>query len=172
MVCIRILIMAVSNLKIGLKRKYARWCGERIQLDKEVARIEDEYQTLAEKRQRLTKLRDLEEAACVLMSELDPKWKPEDTQPMLSNKQQVPWEHGATTRTAFSIIRDLSAPISTLELAKMTIKKLEGDPDDGDLLDRVRSNLDNSLRTAKAFIRNTGKRPSRWELIPVDEQDE
>ena len=164
--------MAITNLKTGLLRKYARWCGEQIQLDKDVIRIETEYQTLDDKRDRLVKLKSLQEAACVLMSELDPKWKPDDTQPMLTNKQHLPWEHGSTTRTAFAIIRDLSSPVSTLELSKLTIAKLGQDPSDADLLDRVRSNLDNSLRTAKNFIRNTGGRPSRWEIIPVDEQED
>ena len=163
--------MAITNLKTGLLRKYARWCGELIQLDKDVIRIEAEYQTLDEKRDRLAKLKSLQDAACVLMSELDPKWKPEDTQPMLTNKQHLPWEHGSTTRTAFAIIRDLSSPVSTLELSKLTIAKLGQDPSDADLLDRVRSNLDNSLRSAKDFIRNTGGRPSRWEIIPIDEQE-
>lgn len=164
--------MAITNLKTGLLRKYARWCGEQIQLDKDVIRIETEYQTLDDKRDRLVKLKSLQEAACVLMSELDPKWKPDDTLPMLTNKQHLPWEHGSTTRTAFAIIRDLSSPVSTLELSKLTIAKLGQDPSDADLLDRVRSNLDNSLRNAKDFIRNTGGRPSRWEIIPVDEQED
>lgn len=164
--------MGISNLKVGLLRRYSRWCGERIQLDREVTRIETEYQTLEEKRNRLFRLKSLEEAACVLMSEIDPKWKPEDTKPALTNKQHVPWEHGTLTRTAFSILRDLSAPISTLELSKLAMLRLGKDPDDTDLLDRVRATLDASLRNAKEFIRNVGGRPSRWEIVPVDDQDE
>lgn len=163
--------MAITNLKTGLLRKYARWCGEQIQLDKEVIRIEAEYQTLEEKRDRLVKVKSLQDAACILMSELDPKWKPADTQPMLTNKQQLPWEHGSATRTAFAIIRDLETPVSTLELSKLTIEKLGHDPSDPDLIDRVRSNLDNSLRNAKKYVRNTGGRPSRWEIIPVDDEE-
>lgn len=157
--------MGISNLKIGLLRKYSRWLGERIQIEKEIAAIEEAYQTLDAKKDRSEKLKALEEATRVLMGELDPKWKPEDTKPVLSNKQQLPWEHGAATRTAFSIMREVAAPISTLELAKLTTARLGEDPDDADLVDRVRSNLDTTLRNAKDFVRNTGGRPSRWEIL-------
>lgn len=161
--------MAISNYKIGLQRQYARWLGERIQLDKDVKQIEEAYETLVEKKQRLTRINVLTDATETLMSELDPDWDPNKIVPQKTNRQHLPWEHGATTNTAFDIIRDLSAPISTLELAKLTIARLGSDPGDPDLLDRVRSNLDNSLRKAEAYIRNTGGRPSRWEIIPDDE---
>ena len=105
------------------------------------------------------------------MSELDPAWKPENIKPQMTNRQHLPWAHGATTNTAYDIIRELTEPISTLELAKLTISRLNEDPNDPDPLDRVRSNLDNSLWNAKAFIRNVGGRPSRWQIIPDDEMD-
>jgi hypothetical protein len=160
--------MAISNLKIGLLRKYARWLGERIQLEKEIAAIEEAYHTLDLKKERSEKLKALQEATHVIMEEIDPSWTPEQTKPSLPNKQQLPWEHGAATRTAFSIMREIAAPISNLELTKLTIARLGGDPDDGDLVDRLRSNLDQSLRSAKDFVRNIGGHPSRWEIIGVE----
>ena len=163
--------MAIGNYKIGLKRQYARWLGERVQLDKDIKQIEEAYESLDEKKRRLERVGVLTDATEILMSELDPEWDPAKIVPQKTNRQRLPWEHGATTNTAFDIIRDLTAPISTLELAKLTITRLGSDPEDPDLLDRVRSNLDNSLRNAHAFIRNTGGRPSRWEIIPDDEMD-
>ena len=68
-------------------------------------------------------------------------------------------------------MRELAEPISTLELSKLTIEKLGGSTDDEDLLDRMRSNLDNSLRNAKDFVRNTGGRPSRWAIMDPNEAD-
>lgn len=157
--------MGISNLKIGLARKYARWLGEQIQLEKEIATIEEAYRTLEEKRARSEKLKALQEATRVIMGEIDPSWKPEEAKPSLPQKQQLPWEHGAATRTAFSIMREIAAPISNLELTKLTIARLGGDPEDRDLVDRLRSNLDQSLRGAKDFVRNIGGHPSRWEIV-------
>lgn len=163
--------MGISNFKVGLLRKYARWSGERLQVEKEITDIEEGFKTLDEKRARVAQLEQLQQATQVLMSELDPKWKPDDTKPSVPQKQQLPWEHGASTRTAFAIMRELAEPISTLELSKLTIEKLGGSTDDEDLLDRMRSNLDNSLRNAKDFVRNTGGRPSRWAIMDPNEAD-
>jgi hypothetical protein len=161
--------MAPSNLKIGLQRRYARWLGESLQLTKDIKDIEEAAASLEEKKQRLTRIADLTRATETLMSELDPDWKPEDVLPQKTNKQVLPFEHGAVTSMAFDILRELSEPISTLELSKLTLARLGSDPNDPDLLDRVRSNLDNSLRNAKDYIENVGGRPSRWKIKSIDE---
>jgi hypothetical protein len=163
--------MAASNYTTGLQRQYARWLGERLQLTKDIKQIEEAVALLDEKKQRLARIAELTLATETLMSELDPAWRPEKIQPHLTNRQVLPWEHGATTSTAFEIIRELGEPISTLELAKKTIARLGSDPEDPDLLDRVRSNLDNSLRNHSAYIKNVGGRPSRWQIIPPEEME-
>lgn len=160
--------MAPSNYQIGLKRRYARWLGERVQLQKDIKKIEDALESLDEKKQRLAALDELTSATEILMKELDPDWKADAVEPQMTQKQVLPWEHGLTTATGFDIIRELNEPISTVELSKLTIARLGSDPDDPDLLDRVRSNLDQSLRKASDYIRNAGGRPSRWEVIPAD----
>lgn len=166
--------MAVGNYKLGIRRQYARWLGERHQLEKDIARIEKLSGTLDEKRQRLEKLNRVTEATVIIMEELDPTWRPEGVKPQFANRQALPWEHGATTRTAFAILREVGRPISTNELATLTINRLTTNKDvreDPDIIERVRSNLDNSLRNAKGFIRNVRGRPSRWEIIPLHEMD-
>jgi hypothetical protein len=166
--------MAIGNYKLGIRRQYARWLGERVQLERDIARIERSQQLLDEKRSRLDQIIKVTEATVVLMSEIDPTWRPEGVKPQYTNRQVLPWEHGATTKTAFSVMREVGKPLSTLEISKLTIARLSDKDDvrqDPDILDRVRSNLDNSLRNARGFIRNIGGRPSRWEIIPVDEMD-
>lgn len=166
--------MAVGNYKLGIKRQYARWLGERHQLEKDIARIEKLSGTLDGKRQRLEKLNKVTEATVIIMEELDPTWRPEGVKPQFANRQVLPWEHGATTKTAFSILREVGIPISTSDLAKLTIHRLTTNKDvreDPDIEERVKSNLDNSLRNASGFIRNVGGRPSRWEIIPFNEMD-
>lgn len=163
--------MAISNYQIGLLRQYARWLGERIQIEDDVKKIEEAIESLEEKKQRLARISELTQATETLMSELNPGWDPNTVEPQMTNKQVLPWEHGATTATAFDIIRDLEEPISTLELSKLTIARLGGDPDNADILDRVRNNLDQSLRKAKDHIENVGGRPSRWKVKSIDETE-
>jgi hypothetical protein len=166
--------MAIGNYKLGIKRQYARWLGERHQLQREITRLENALGTLDEKRKRLETLDRVTEATVIMMEELDPTWRPEGVKPEFANRQVLPWEHGATTKTAFSIMREIGRPISTLELAKLTIARLTTNKDileDPDIEDRVRSNIDNSLRKASDFVRNISGRPSRWEIIPYNEMD-
>lgn len=163
--------MAASNYTIGLKRQYARWLGERLQLSKDIKKTEEAMALLDEKKQRLARIGELTTATETLMSELDPNWDPNKVDPTTTNRQHLPWEHGATTSTAFEIVRELKEPISTKELSKLTIAQLGGDPEDPDVLDRVRSNLDNSLRNHSAYIKNVGGRPARWQIIPPDEME-
>lgn len=164
--------MAIGNYKLGIKRQYARWLGERHRLQREITRLENALGTLDEKRKRLETLDRVTEATEIMMAELDPTWRPEGVKPEFANRQVLPWEHGATTKTAFSILREIGRPVSTLDLAKLTIARLTTNKDvldDPDIEDRVRSNIDNSLRKASDFVRNIGGRPSRWEIIPLDE---
>lgn len=163
--------MGVSNLKLGIKRKFAAWSGERIKLEKRIAKVEAEYEALAEKRDRVDRLGDLIEASIVLMSELDPNWRPEDTPPVLPQGQRIPFEHGATTVTAFGIFRELGRPTNPAELAPLVIERLGGDKDNEDLRDAVKSVIDASLRAAPDDFRVISRRPTRWEIIPFGESD-
>ena len=161
--------MGVSNLKVGLLRKYAAWCGERIQLQKKIAKIEAEYETLDDKRERVLLLDQITDASIIIMGELDPKWRPGDTPPRLPKTQRISFEHGATTVTAFSIMRELGRGTNPSELAPLVIERLGGDVNDEDLRDAVKTAIDASLRSAKGEVRIVSKRPTRWEIIPAEE---
>ncbi|MBU2341239.1 MAG: hypothetical protein KKE77_08365 [Alphaproteobacteria bacterium] len=161
--------MGVTNLKTGLLRKYAAWCGERIQLQKKIAKIEAEYETLSEKRDRVSRLDELTEATITIMGELNPAWGPDDTPPKLPKAQRIPFEHGATTVTAFSIMRELGRGTNPAELAPLVIERLGGDAKDDDLRDAVKSAIDASLRSASEEVRIVSRRPTRWEIIPPEE---
>jgi len=166
--------MANGNYKLGIRRQYARWLGERVQLERDIARIEKSQQLLEEKRSRLGQINKVTEAAVILMAEVDPTWNPEGVKPRYVNRQVLPWEHRTTTATAFSIMREIDRPISVLELSKLTIARLSDKQDvreDPDILDRVRSNLGNGLRNATDLVRNIGGSPSRWKIIPFEELD-
>lgn len=160
--------MGVSNLKVGLLRKYAAWCGERIVLQKNIAKVEAEYEALGEKRKRVSRLDVLTDAAITIMGELDPGWEPSDTQARRPNAQRIPFEHGSTTVTAFSIMREMGRGTNPGELTPLVIERLGGDVNDDDLRDAVRTAIDASLRSAKEDVRIVSRRPTRWEIIPPD----
>lgn len=161
--------MGVSNLKTGLLRKYAAWRGERLQLEVKIAKIEAEYETVEEKRARIARLDELTKATVEIMAELDPKWSPEQTKPVKPKNQVIPFEHGATTRTAFAIMRELARPTNPAELAKLVMERLGGDVSDEDLMDRVKAAIDASLRSAGDEVRVVSIRPTRWEIVPISE---
>ena len=110
--------MGVTNFRMGLLRKYAAWCGERIQLQRKIAEIEAEYKTLSEKRDRVSRLEDLVEASITIMGELDSEWKPSDTPPKLPKAQRIPFEHGATTVAAFSISFSASSLVGASPISR------------------------------------------------------
>ena len=163
--------MGVSNLKLALKRKFSAWSGERLKLEKRIAKVEAEYEALAEKRDRVSRLKDLIDASILLMSELDPKWRPEDTPPRVPKGQRIPFEHGATATTAFAIHRELGRTSNPAELAPLVIERLGGDPNDDDLRDAVKSAIDASYRAAPEDVRIISRRPTRWEIIPIGESN-
>ena len=140
-----------------------------MKLEKRIAKVEAEYEALAEKRDRVSRLDDLIGASILLMSELDPKWRPEDTPPRLPKGQRIPFEHGATTVTAFAIFRELGRPTNPAELAPLVIDRLGGDQEDEDLRDAVKSVIDASLRAAPDDFRVISRRPTRWEIISLGE---
>ena len=60
--------MGISNLKVGLGRKFASWSGERIQLEREIAKINEMVALLDQKRKRVGRLNTLIECACEIMA--------------------------------------------------------------------------------------------------------
>lgn len=158
--------MGISNLKVGLSRKFAAWSGERVLLKKQIAKIEAEYATVSKKRERIQRLDALTAASIEILSELDPKWKPEDTPPSVPKAQQLPFEHGAATRTAFDIMREMARPTNARELAPLVVTRLGGDAGDEDLVNRTKVAIDAALRKQKGeHIRMLSERPTRWEII-------
>jgi hypothetical protein len=158
--------MGMSNLKVGLARKLAAWNGERILLEKQIATIEAEYVTLDQKRSRIERLAALAVATAEILVELDPKWSPDQVKPVVPKSQQLPFEHGTTSRTAFDIMRELGRPTNPSELAPLVVTRLGGDPADEDLIDRVKVAIDAQLRKQKHdSVRMIRVRPTRWEII-------
>lgn len=158
--------MGISNLKVGLARKFSAWSGERILLEKQVAKIESEYATIADKRARIERLNALTAASIEILTELDPKWKPEATRPTVPKAQQLPFEHGAATRSAYDIMRELARPTNPRELAPLVVERLGGDVTDEDLVNRTKVAIDAALRKQKNDgIRMISERPTRWEII-------
>lgn len=158
--------MGVSNLKVGLSRKYSAWAGERIKLNREIEKIHEVMAQLPEKAARVERLEELLECSKVLMSELDPNWDPETVRPSLPKGKKLPYDPGLVTRWAMDFIRGAKRPFSSAEIAKHIVETQGGDPLDYDLVDRVRGAVDASLRTKIGkYVEYASVRPTTWRVI-------
>lgn len=161
--------MGVTNLKVGLSRKFASWSGERIHLEREIAKINEAVATLEEKRERVERLNTLIRCSRELMSELDPQWDPDQVKSSPPHQRKLPYANGMVTRWAMQLIREAEGPFSSLELAEKIVEKQRGDVSDPDLVNRVREAIDNSLRAKLGkYVRYTQTRPTLWERIDED----
>ena len=164
--------MGISNLKIGLARKFASWSGERLSLEREIAKIAEAYATIEGKRERVERLNTLIKCSREIMSELDPKWNHEDVRPSLPAQRKLPYDAGMVTRWAMQLIREATKPFSSRQLAEKIVEMNNDDLDDEDLVNRVREAIDNSLRKkVGVYVRYVQTRPTLWERIDGDEDD-
>lgn len=158
--------MGVTNLKVGLSRKFASWSGELIHLEREIAKITAIAATLEEKRERVERLNVLIGCSRELMAELDPKWDPDQVRPSPPHQRKLPYANGMVTRWAMQLIREATGPFSSAELAEKIVEKQGGDVRDPDLVNRVREAIDVSLRKKLGvYVRYTQTRPTLWERI-------
>ena len=158
--------MGVSNLKIGLGRKYASWAGEQLKLEREIAKTEKAMKTLQDKKERVKHLKKVQKAAIVVMQELDPTWDHKNVTPSIPHTQKIPGVHGEATRTTFEIIRELGKPFNPKELAPQVLVKMGLDPNDPDLVKRMTEGIDAMCRQQKGkLLRVVSIRPTYWEII-------
>jgi hypothetical protein len=162
--------MGVSNLKVGLSRKYASWAGERVKLNREIAKIREAMAILGEKEARVERLETLLECSKVIMSELDASWDADAVKPSLPKGKKLPYDPGLVTRWAMDFIREADGSFSSLQIARHIVQTQGGDLDDPDLVDRVRGAVDNSLRAKLGkYVRYVSQRPTMWAKIQDDD---
>lgn len=161
--------MGISNLKAGLGRKFASWSGERIHLEREIAKISEVVATLEQKRERVERLNVLIRCSRELMAELDPDWDADQVKPSPPNQKKLPYDDGMVTRWAMQLIREADRPFSSLELAQKIVERESAGAGDHDLVNRVREAIDASLRKKLGkYVRYTQTRPTLWERIDED----
>lgn len=165
--------MGVTNLKVGLGRKYASWAGEEIKLQREIAKTEKAMKTLQEKKDRVKHLKKLKSAAIVVMQELDPTWDPAKVKPSIPHTQKIPGVHGEATRTAFEIIRESGKPFNPKDLAPQVLEKMGLDPTDPDLVTRMTAGINSMCSQQKGkLLRIVSIRPTYWEIIDDADLDD
>lgn len=103
--------MGMSNLKIGLERRYKDWLGERQALIKQTAEIEAAYETLDEKRRRIESLAQLTASIEVIMAEIAPKWDPTAAKPTKKGQWKSPFKAAEITSMSFRILRQAKEPM-------------------------------------------------------------
>lgn len=162
--------MGISNLKVGLQRKFASWSGEQILLEKDIKKINDAIATLETKYKRVARLQTLLECTREIMVELDPKWDADSVKPSIPNVSVLPYPPGMVTRWAMEFIRAEEGSFSSLDLAKKVVAMNGHDLNDRDLVNQVRVAIDASLRKKIGkYVRYTSQRPTMWTRIEHDD---
>lgn len=159
----------MTNLRVMLERKFADWLGEQQDLQKHIDDVTAAYDALGEKRERLERVDLLLDSMKTIMSEIAPTWKSDSIRPSRKNVIKIPFEPGEATRLAFDVMRREDRPMTTREIAKLVIEAKDLDPEDRDLLNRLKVAIDASLRGKQGkFADYTGEKFSRkWFIIPA-----
>ena len=160
-------LMGMTNLRIMLERKFADWLGEQQDLQKHIDEVTAAYEALDKKRERLERVFVLLDSMKTIMSEIAPTWKPESIRPSRKNQIKIPFDTGEATRLAFDIMRREDRPLRTREIAKLLVEEQGLDPEDRDLLNRLKVAIDASLRAKKGKLADyTGEKFHRkWFVI-------
>lgn len=165
--------MGVTNLKIGLERKYSTWLGEKKQVDKEIKEILGAYTKLAEKQIRAQHLDRLIECSAVILKEIAPNWESKKVKAKLPNKWTRGFETGLITRWTFDALRGATELLTSREIALKIASDQGVDLEDRDRFERIRTSVDSTLRKKIGkTVEKHGDYPCRWKLIEFDDRPE
>lgn len=164
--------MGLSNLRTNLERKFSDWLGERESIEKDIQEIEAAYTTLDAKRERLESVELLLKSTKVIMTEIAPTWNPASIKPSRKNASKLPFDSGVVTRSAFDVMRQENRPMTAREIAKIVVEQKGFDAEDGDLVTRVKTAIDASLRAKDGkFVEGSKGYGKKWTIIQGDRPD-
>ncbi|MBX7487867.1 hypothetical protein K3177_05015 [Qipengyuania sp. GH25] len=160
--------MGYTNLRTNLESKFADWLGEHQSIEKDIEDIEAAYAKLDEKRERLEKVELLLESAKVIMGEIAPGWNPKSVRPSRKFVSKLPFDSGEVTRMAFDVMREESREMRTVEIARLVVQRKGLDPKERDLVARVKTAIDASLRAKQGkFVDCTEGYGRKWFILPA-----
>ncbi len=165
-------MMAISNTQANLINSVARFKGERDNKLAEIARIEAGLESLAELRERVTRLDVLIASAEMIVQEENPDWSSEKVQPRRTTDRHSPIPYGMLGRTALEVLRD--APPEGLparEVARDALRRLGFDTEDRAILDKRTNSIAGYFKANEGdLVQSDGAQfYKRWSLIRENE---
>lgn len=165
--------MGVTNLKIGLERKYSTWLGEKKQVDKDVAEILNAYTKLAAKQLRADQLTKLIESSEIILREIAPNWDPKKVKAKLPRDWTRSFPTGSITRWTYDILRVSDEPMTSRDIALKIAADNDCDIEDKDNVERIRQAVDAHLRKKTGVtVEKIGEYPCYWTLKKFDDRPE
>lgn len=160
--------MGKSNLQASLEKKYAVWCGELLEVQKQIVKIEESHAELTTLRERAAALEQLVSNAKGIFSEVNPKWDPQTVKPTRPGAYKLPFEIGTVSKDSMTILRESEKPLPSREIAHMILKRHNIADADWQLVDRVRSAVDACMRSRRGkFVQGEGEYPIYWSIMPA-----
>lgn len=158
--------MGKSNLQASLERKFAAWCGELLDVQKQITKIEESHTELVALRARASALEGLVNNAKAIFHEVNPSWDPEAVTPSRSNVYKLPFPIGTISKECMTILRESEKPLPSREIAHEIISRQNIADADWQLVDRVRSAVDACLRSRRnKYVKGEGEYPIYWSIL-------
>ena len=157
--------MAISNVVLGLRGKFASLSGKAQKLEERIEAIKTGYADLPDLEDQLKKLRDGLSHVSATIKLLDETWDESSVKPIRPYSRQLPMKIGECTATAVNILRSSEGWYTTRELSHLVLHHFGFSRPDKPLLFRVSQAIDASLRTRKdRTLVCDDSWPRRWHI--------
>lgn len=164
--------MGKTNLQYGLDKKYASLAGELLDVQSQIERIEQLYETLPDLRERESGLKcDLEKVIAVIRMDR-PDWSKDQIRPVQPFKHSIPIPHGDCSRRALEVLRDAKEPMTAREIALTVLSQTGVVDPDPEVAQKVTNAVLSALRARKGTITQAdGNSTKRWSIRMPSEDD-
>ncbi len=158
--------MGTSNLRHSLEKRYSALTGQLQDTRENIARIRREIEKLPELEARLPKLEALIESAALLLSDIDPHWRREETPAIKPWTHQLVVPFGTCGRRGMEVLRKAAKPMTSRQVAVQVLREVGNDHPDPRMVQRTLNAIEASFRKHKGrTVVSSGKYPAQWRSI-------
>lgn len=158
--------MGISNGRAHLERRISTYLSEL----REAKRVADKATSAAAElptlRTRITRLEELIRAIETLLREDDPSWNCSRVKPKRKNAFHSPFPIGEMGPMALDVLREAALPMTTRDVVRIMLEKIEVIDYERDTLDRLANSLGGYLKNHKGdLVDSDGHWPQKWWVI-------
>jgi hypothetical protein len=158
--------MGKSNFQAGLEKKFASWSGKLIDIQRQIAKIEESHTELDKLRSRAQALEGLIDNAKSIFLEVNPSWDPEAVKPSRSNVYKLPFVIGTISKDSMTILRESNKSLPSREIAKLIMERNEVADKSWEMVDRITSAVDACMRSRRnKYVKGEGEYPIYWSIL-------